>query len=434
MKAAATAYDVAVIGGGASGLAAAFAAAWTGARVVVLERDVACGLSILATGNGRCNLSNERLDPARYRRPAAARVVMGEEPERSVAAFFDRVGVWTAAEGEGRLYPYSRRAASVRDALLGACLRAGVELRCGCTLTAAHADADAAGWELALRGPERPVRLRGGRDEKAALRAARRALSDVAQCDGRLHARAVVLAPGGRSEGICGIFGLPHVPERPVLCPIACAVRHLPKATAALDGVRVHAALTLRGPDGPAWREAGEALFRPYGISGIAAFNLSRRIRPGDEIVLDLFPEMDEEKLAAAFERRADLRGDLAGAKDADAWFDGVLDRRVGSLVREVAERTSARVTPETLARAAKGIELTVAGTAGEQAAQVRQGGIPFDAVDLETLELAGAGAPGVFACGEALDMDADCGGFNLAWAWLSGLRAGSSAAAAARR
>ena len=198
--------------------------------------------------------------------------------------------------------------------------------------------------------------------------------------------------------------------------------------------MRVHAALTLRGPDGPAWREAGEALFRPYGISGIAAFNLSRRIRPGDEIALDLFPEMDEEKLAAAFERRADLRGALAGAKDADAWFDGVLDRRVGSLVREVAERTSARVTPETLARAAKGIELTVAGTAGEQAAQVRQGGIPFDAVDLETLELAGAGAPGVFACGEALDMDADCGGFNLAWAWLSGLRAGSSAAAAARR
>ena len=110
-------YDVAVVGGGASGLAAALSAARSGASVLVIERDVEAGLPILATGNGRCNLSNAHLDPERYRHPEVARAVMGERPEEELSAFFDSLGLLTCEE-DGRLYPYSRRADSVRDALL----------------------------------------------------------------------------------------------------------------------------------------------------------------------------------------------------------------------------------------------------------------------------------------------------------------------------
>ena len=112
-------YDVIVIGGGASGLAAAIASARAGAKTAILELDVACGLPILATGNGRCNLSNIRLRPARYRHPVIARAVMGERAEEALGAWFASLGIWTTNEG-GRLYPSSKRAESVRDALLHA--------------------------------------------------------------------------------------------------------------------------------------------------------------------------------------------------------------------------------------------------------------------------------------------------------------------------
>ena len=124
------------------------------------------GLSILATGNGRCNLSNSDLDPERYRYPDVARAVMGSRPEEALAAWFASLGLATAEE-EGRLYPYSRRAESVRDALLAACLRAGVSLRCGFELTGASRAAGGAVWRLAGTVPAGPVRAKRGHDARA---------------------------------------------------------------------------------------------------------------------------------------------------------------------------------------------------------------------------------------------------------------------------
>ena len=108
-------YDVLVIGGGASGLAAAITVARVDKRVCVVERDVACGLKLLATGNGRCNLSNESIDIRRYNRPAFVESIMGPQPEQDLESFFSSLGIMTIRE-EGRLYPRSLRAESVRDA------------------------------------------------------------------------------------------------------------------------------------------------------------------------------------------------------------------------------------------------------------------------------------------------------------------------------
>ena len=99
------------------------------------------------------------------------------------------------------------------------------------------------------------------------------------------------------------------------------------------------------------------------------------------------------------------------------SWFDGLLARPVASLVFAVAQE---QADLESLGHAIKHAPFAVTGTADEQSAQVHRGGIPFDIVNLATLGIDPPQSPQLFACGEALDMDADCGGFNLAWAWLS--------------
>lgn len=412
-----TTYDVIIIGGGASGLAAAFAAARAGARTAVVERDVAAGLPILATGNGRCNLSNTALRPEHYRDPAFAREVMGEHPEHDLHDFFDEVGIVTAEE-DGRLYPLSRQAASVRDALLGAVARAGADILCCRDVVAARRAGDL--WHLDAATPELPLKLPRRHGSKNDLRARRRALAEAPRHAEELAARTVIIACGGDAEPCAELFGVEHRAGTPVLCPVAGSIPGAPHALAALDGIRVHAALELQRDVGGTWRERGEMLFRPYGISGIVAFDLSRRLDEGRKVTIDLVPDLDAPALARLLARREDTQGALRdrGA----AWFDGLLARPLAEVVLALSDGTAPAV-----ARLMKALPFEATGTADERAAQVTRGGIPRGALTPGTLAL--AGRPGLLACGEALDQDADCGGFNLAWAWTSGIAAGRAAA-----
>ena len=143
---------------------------------------------------------------------------------------------------------------------------------------------------------------------------------------------------------------------------------------------------------------------------------------------MDLLPELSSVALHSELERRTSMRGALS-PHDL-GWFDGLLTRPVASFVTAVAQNPAGL---RQLERAIKHAPFAVVGTADEQSAQVHRGGIPFDAVDLAALGINLPQTPQLFACGEALDMDADCGGFNLAWAWLSGIRAGKAAARAAQ-
>lgn len=411
-------YDIVVIGGGASGLAAAIASARAGASILVIERDVACGLPILATGNGRCNLSNANLDPNRYRHPDIMSTVMGERPENELQRFFESVGIDTVSE-ENRLYPRSKRAESVRDALLSTAERAGVRMLLGAA--PAKARYENCAWRLTVKAPARPL-ITDSPADKTELRRRRKALAGAALKSRQLTAKRCIVATGGGSKTATELFGLECLPERAVLCPIAGTLELGHDPLQKLDGLRIDAKLTLLREHGPIWSEPGEVLFRPYGISGIAAFNMSRRCGPGDVIEMNLFgDQVSEDALATRLSTRSDALAPLSAADP--QWFDGLLAPALGKLVANAGKGDI-----KTVAHLLTHLRFTVGGVAEQKSAQVHQGGIPFKLANLETLEV--GPARGLYACGEALDMDADCGGFNLAWAWLSGLKAGRAAAA----
>ena len=418
-------YDVIVIGGGASGLAAALSAARSGAKTAILERDVACGIKLLATGNGRCNLSNSSLSPEHYTHPDFVAEVMGKTPEADLERFFDSVGIYTAQE-DGRLYPYSRRAESVRDALLDACDRCGIDLLCNTKVV--RASHDGSTWTLDVERPSQMPRIKPQRDRKSEFRAQRKAVAAARRIVASYRADSLILATGGDPSDIAELFDLPLTPCRPVLCPIAGNVMGAEHALRDLNGQRVQGRLTLqRGPQ-TIWSEEGEVLFRPYGISGVAAFNLSRRIAPGDTISLDLFPQMETSDLIALLKRRETLLGTFSPSDP--TWFDGLLTPSLAHTVCELFVANHPESTDVAhVVSICKHLKMGVQGTADESSAQVTRGGIPVASISPTTLAYRGENASDLFLCGEAIDVDADCGGFNLAWAWRSGLRAGRSAA-----
>lgn len=364
--------DVVVVGGGAAGLSAAIAAAEAGAAVCVLERSVECGRTILATGNGRCNFSNvELMGPKprwdRYNDPGFVAAVCGPRFGEGVLGLLEGSGLaWV--EEDGRLYPRSRQAASVRDVLLARARRAGATLAPAREVTGLRARHD--GWEARFEGAS----------------------------GGVVAARSVVLAAGG-GEALTRELSLACSPYEPVLCSLACEA---PEGVdpGALDGRRAHVVARLMRGGAEVAREAGEVLFRAYGLSGIVVFDLSRLARPGDVLALDLTGGMD----AARARELAAAAGSCAG----------VLDPVIARALRDSLD-------------AARDLRFVVTGPAEPERAQVTRGGLltgQFDPATLGAREL-----PGLHACGEALDVDGACGGFNLAWAWASGAVAGRAAA-----
>lgn len=414
--------DVAVIGGGASGLVAAITAAEAGATVVVFEQDLECGRPILATGNGRCNFSNVNLDPRRFNDPTFVDAVCGPRWLDDVLGFFRESGLRWSLEDE-RLYPSSRQAASVRNVLLSRARRAGVVL-------APAREVEEVSWIkpawLGEIGPAAHYDPHASTTQPAGM-------AEVAHHapgeDGLIlpATRAVILATGGAAFPFAGNLGLHTSQRTPVLCPLACA----PSPLSRLDGRRAHVCVRLTKEDSlfPCWQERGEVLFRDYGLSGIVTFDLSRRAERGDLVELDLVPDLSSAQLRQLV--------DPWGTGDFETGcLDGVLDPCIASLLESLArdrwhvdwpERTKPTSDSGALIALAKGLPLVVEGPTEVEHAQVTRGGLTTDQFDPTTL--AAYEHPWLFACGEALDIDADCGGFNLSWAWKSGLAAGAAAA-----
>lgn len=404
---------IAVIGGGAAGLVAAIEAARAGASVVVFEAAERVGKKILATGNGRCNMSNASLSGEDYNRPAFVDEALAALPPDEVRAFFDDAGLLAFADDEGRVYPYSNKAATVLDTLRICLDEAGVEQRCEARVRRVRpTEGGARGWAVECSD--------GSREEFDAA----------------------IAAPGGDpAKGL-----LPDdvrlLPARPVLA----ALKTDTAAIKGLSGIRARARLYLDAePEDlrDAWMDVvdpdfesdyegpetkGEVLFRDYGISGIAAFDMSRHVRPGQMVFIDLLPDLDpQEKVDFIWHQVMEHP-----SRTAMQIMAGMMPSRVARAVVTAAgidpdEPIVAEQEAVVLAMASESFGLTAKGIADPKQAQVSRGGYAVKGFDAATME--SRMHPGLFAAGEALDIDGRCGGYNLHWAWTSGMIAGRAAA-----
>ncbi len=407
--------DVCVIGGGASGLTAAIAAARAGARVVVLEAGPEMGRPILATGNGRCNLANRDLSPAHYNDPAFVGAVMGSHPVEAIRGLFGGLGL-AIVEEEERLYPRSQQAASVRNLLVGELERLGsvsAPLR-EVETVAPPSGAGRASWHVAYR--DLCLEPRTGTPTAPGMR-------DIA-------CASVVAATGGGPCAPLAALALPRTALRPGLCGLSCE----PSPLDALDGRRALGLVRLVRDGETVALAEGEVLFRTAGITGPPILDFSRVSQPGDAVFADLVPELSTDAILRALEPSLDHAG-IPG----EHALDGLLDPVIGRVLIDCAREgwpIPADSVAESAASLAKALPFRVGGPAAAHA-QITLGGIATRCIDPATMAVTSDAegrklVSGLYATGEALDVDGPCGGYNLAFAWLSGLKAGAAAAASA--
>lgn len=391
---------VMIIGGGASGMMAALTASENRENhVLLLERQARVGRKLLATGNGRCNLSNLNISLAHYhgQTPEFCRYALKEFGVERTLAFFHSLGLLTTAEESGRIYPRSDSANSVVDVLrLTLEQRANVEIVTGCEVS----------------------ELRRKKGEFFALSG-----------ENRYSADRVIVCAGGAAGGKLGgtdlgyrlLASFGH--SKTKICPALVQLRTDTAYVRSLKGVRCVARARYGGQE-----RTGEVQFTDYGVSGPLIFELSREAacRGGGELLLDLLPETTEEELCMMLRSRCE---NLPGLKCEDL-LTGMLHNRLGrTLLRFCGcslDTLCGALSAPQLARIAHGIKhfaLPVLGAMGLEGAQVTAGGVRTEEFFNTTLE--SRLCPGLYAAGEVLDIDGDCGGYNLQWAWSSGHLAG---------
>lgn len=411
--------DVAVVGAGAAGLAAAVFTARRapGLAIAVLDGAKKPGAKILASGGGRCNVTNRVVTERDFHGsdPRRIRAVLAAFSAGRAADFFRELGVTLHEEEGGKLFPDTNRARTVLDALLAEAASRRVEILAGHHVTAL-ARAGGAGDGFLLATSCGPVR-----------------------------ARFVVLATGGKSfpktgsdgAGYSLAAGLGHsvVEPVPALSPLVLSGDfHAP-----LAGISLPVELTLAGAGEKPARIRGTLLWTHFGASGPAALDVSRhwnRARSEGKtpaLRANFFPGTDAAGLdqgwvaGAASIGKKTLKGVLSGTLPAR--FAEAALARLG-LSANLHWSHLAREDRRRLAEALTGWELPVAGCRGFPHAEVTAGGVPLSEVDTATME--SHKCPGLFLVGEILDVDGRLGGFNFQWSWSSGFVAGMGLARAA--
>lgn len=402
---------IGIIGGGAAGMAAAVAAARQGAEVTVLERNDRVGKKILMTGNGKCNLGNELLSPKQYygSSPAWIAQALNRFGTEDTIRFFQEMGLLVKSKN-GYLYPACEQAAVVLDVLRFALQASGVKVVTEYKVN--QIEKDKASGKILVSD--------GGRQE----------LFD-----------AVVLACGSKAAPKTGSDGsgyklarkLGHslIPTVPALVQLRCREDYC-KAVA---GVRADGEVrAFKGQECVAC-ERGEIQLTEYGISGIPVFQLSRTVNyilreePEVRVEINWLPDVSQE----AFEALCASREQLKTGRTVEAFFTGLLHKKLMLLFIKMAGLKCSQPAEQAESQALERVyelcrswRLHVTGSNPYDNAQVCAGGI--DTTEI-TENMESRLVPGVYFAGEIMDVDGRCGGYNLQWAWCSGVIAGCEAA-----
>ena len=396
--------SVAIIGGGASGLVAAIAAAENKETLVtVYEGGERIGRKILATGNGRCNMTNMNAGLGNYH---------GENPKFILGAknrfwidetieFFENLGIVINIEQDGKVYPYSNQASSVLDVL-----RFRIDEMDNIKIITS--------FEVcSVRKNDESFLIKSydGREESADR---------------------VIIATGGKAAPNLGSKGTGYEILKSLghkitdLTPSLVQLRTETDVVRKLKGIKLDANVTLGNSS-----EFGEVLFTEYGISGPAIFSLSSRLYDNKVVSLDILDRFTREELYNELLKRIAQRPKIT----LENFFVGMFPKRVGQTVLKCAlieplSRYAVTLTEKEINRICNTIkkwDFKITGTMSWNNAQVTKGGAvtgEFNPITMESKLV-----KNLYAVGEVLDIDGDCGGYNLQWAWASGYLAGLNAA-----
>lgn len=411
-------YDVCIIGGGASGLAAAIAARREGAAVLVLERLDRIGKKLLATGNGKCNMTNTRIRRRRVTEDAyrssqkhfAQKVLEGFDAADTID-FFESLGLYTR-DKDGYIYPLAEQAAVVLDVLRFELdeLRADIVTGEAVTRIQILQNGSGKGRFLITAGrntyrSHRLILAAGGQSNKA-------------------------LGSDGSGYKLCRMLGHRILPVVPALCALKCREKFFKE----LAGVRVQGSVSLHIGGQPSAWDKGELQLTAYGISGIPVFQVSRYAAYGllrhqnVTAVLDFMPEVSHgeltDRLCTQMKKHPGRRVSMI--------LSGFLNKKLAVCLTKlwhdgdtVCKRVN-RQAVKGLVDLIKGLQVQIIDTNGFEQSQVTAGGV--DTREVNASDLSSRITYGLYITGELLDVDGICGGYNLQWAWATGILAGRAA------
>ena len=367
-----------------------------------MQRQARLGRKLSATGNGRCNLSNLHAMEGGYHgeNPQFIRPAMNTFPVENTLQWFHDLGLYTVAEPSGRVYPYSDQANSVVDVLRFALEKDNIQVKTGFDVEKVRKTEE--GFTLS--------------SQQECIQVDRLIIA----CGGLAGTKL-----GGGMFGYRFLRGFGHHCTR--LRPTLVQIKTDWPGIAALKGVRANCRATIFKDEQVFSQSLGEIQFTETGLSGPVIFEISRDVCQGKGswvCSLDLLPDMDPQTLDRELLRR---QGSHLPASEL---LTGILHNRLGRVVVQNGDITLtqpiARLLPEEIlavSRLCKDFRVSLKEPLGMDSAQVTAGGMETKEFNEQTME--SRLVPGLYACGEVLDVDGDCGGYNLQWAWSSGRLAG---------
>lgn len=401
--------EIAVIGGGASGLMAAITAKKSGKEVVILERKDRILKKVLITGNGRCNITNVNANISNYfgKNISSVENILNRFTPQDTMDFFNGLGIVCNEENRGKVYPLSGQASSVVDALRFEAEKLGIKIETEFYVRKIEKD----GFKFKIYSEERK----------------------------KIEAGRVIIAAGGQSYPELGSNGsgfelakeLGHSVTK--LSPSIVQLKTEKNQVKGLQGIKTDVAVTAYGDNKKICTYDGELLFTDYGISGNVVFNISfvMPLYKNVEFEIDFMEKFDYNELYEMLKERKKIMSHLT----MENYFNGMINKKLGQFLSKVSgiEKLSKPVKDlsdsdiRKLCTVLKKYRVKILETTGFKNAQVTAGGVSLDEVNTETLE--SKIVKGLYFSGEVLDVYGECGGFNLQWAWASGYIAGENAA-----
>ncbi len=396
---------IAIIGGGASGLMCGCIAGkkYNDKKTVILERDNRVGKKILVSGNSRCNMTNLDSDISKYHTSFCDGVsnLLTNYPPQKIIDYFESIGLVTMVDSENRVYPLSRQASAVLSVLRNELRRQNVEEICDTEVISIDKTKD--GYKLTCS-------------------------------DKIIFAKKVVIATGGKNNYAMKVVNNPHSPAvsighkisklTPSLSPVIVKSKHINS----LKGIRALGKVSAIVDKQVVKSEYGEIQFSNNSLSGICVFNLSNILNKTDngEIAVQLLPQYSFSEIKDIIHRRIKLTSN----DNVQEIFTGLFHKNIGIALLKESKIDTAKKSKDltnseinTLSNTIDCWKFKTEKSNDFSNAQVTAGGVTGSQIDTVTLE--SKIAKNVYLCGEVIDVNGDCGGFNLQFAFSSGMCVG---------